>query len=204
MSNLNIVGAKRSDGSDREKHDFYATDSRAISDLQKFVDIKGCVWECAGGDGALSRELEKIQGVRYVLTTDLVDRGYQPSVSGNQSLLLDFLNMDAMAKTHYEFRGDWIKYDWIITNPPYKHGLEFAKEALHRADNVAFLMKLVWLESKSRKPFFEKNPPSKVLVYSERLGVYKNNIKTKNKGLVAYAWFVWERHHKGDTIIKWI
>lgn len=189
-NNLNIVGAKRSDGSERELNDFYATDSRAISDLRKFVDIKGSVWECACGDGALSKELIKIDAVKKFYSSDLINRGY----GCNQ----DFLNI----KQGSGFEA--LHCDWIITNPPYKNGLEFAKIALRKADNVAFLMKLVWLESGVRKPFFEKNPPSKVLVYSKRLGVYKNNIKPKNSGLVAYAWFVWEKDHKGETIIKWI
>lgn len=192
-NNLNIVGAKRSDGTEREENDFYATDPRAISDLQKFVNIKGNVWECACGDGALSKELEKIEEVVYLFSTDIVSRGYA-------DYLFDFLTPDDDAWT-----GAHKHYDWIITNPSYKHGLEFAKKALKKADNVAFLMKLVWLESGIRKPFFEKNPPSKVLVYSKRLGVYKNNIKPKNSGLIAYAWFVWEKEHQGgETVIKWI
>lgn len=187
-NNLNIVGSKRSDGTEREQNDFYATDPQAISDLQKFVNIKGNVWECACGDGALSRELFKIKGVKKVHSTDLINRGY---VYGH---FQDFLESERLDH-----------FDWIITNPPYKHGLEFAKKALKQADNVAFLMKLVWLESGIRKPFFEKNPPSKVLVYSKRLGVYKNNIKPKNSGLIAYAWFVWEKEYQNcETVIKWI
>ena len=186
MNNLNIVGAKRTDGSEREINDFYATDPKAISDLQKFVNLSGAVWECACGDGALSRELEKIDEVDYVFSSDLIDRGYTKNIH-------DFLTTENPKK-----------YDWIITNPPYKHGLDFAKKALKKADNVAFLMKLVWLESATRKTFFEENPPSKVLVYSKRLGVYKNNIKTKNSGLIAYAWFLWEKDYQGETVIKWI
>lgn len=197
-NNLNIVGSKRSDGTEREENDFYATDPKAISDLQKFVNIKGNVWECACGDGALSKELVKIEGVNYVMSTDLIDRGYKGANTLKYACAEKIKTLDFL-----KFEG-WQFADWIITNPPYKHGLEFAKEALKRAENVAFLMKLVWLESVSRKPFFEKHPPSKVLVYSKRLGVYKNNIKTKNSGLIAYAWFVWEKDHIGETIIKWI
>jgi hypothetical protein len=63
VTSQNIVGAKRSDGTERETNDFYASDPKVISDLRKFVDIRGSVWECACGNGNLSKELLKIKRV---------------------------------------------------------------------------------------------------------------------------------------------
>lgn len=185
---LNIVGSKRSDGTEREENDFYATDPRAIEDLSKFVNISGSVWENACGDGALAREIKKLSNVKWVYSTDIIDRGYE-----------DF---DGVVNFLEIFEPQ--VYDWIITNPPYKHGLEWVRKSLNYSGNVAVLMKLVFLESAERKKFFEECPPSKVLVYSKRLGVYKNNIKTTNSGLVAYAWFVWEKGIKRQPEIYWI
>ena len=65
-------------------------------------------------------------------------------------------------------------------------------------------MKLVWLESADRYEMFKKLPLKCVYVYSKRLGVYKNNEKTKNSGLVAYAWFVFDKKYKGKPMIDWI
>lgn len=188
LSSQSIIGAKRSDGTEREINDFYASDPIVISELRKFVDIQGSVWECACGNGNLSKELLKIKKVFHVFSSDLIYRGYECSI-------FDYL----------KYTNSFPMYTWIVTNPPYKHGLEFAKKALKDASNVAFLMKLSWLESIKRKAFFKKNPPSKVLVYSKRPGIYKNDIKTKNTGLIAFAWFVWEQERDNkDTIIKWI
>ena len=65
-------------------------------------------------------------------------------------------------------------------------------------------MKLVFLESVDRYEFFKKSWLKQVLVYSKRLWVYKDNIKTKNSWLVAYAWFVFEKWYKDKPTIDWI
>ena len=52
------------------------------------------------------------------------------------------------------------------------------------------------------------NPPAlsfrKVGKESGRLKCLLNGIDNNEGSAVAYAWFVWEKGHKGDTIIKWI
>ena len=67
----------------RCKNDYYSTDPRAIDFLVREVDLCGNIWECACGDGQISRRLEEYGFDVY--STDLVDRGYGiPNV--------DFLN----------------------------------------------------------------------------------------------------------------
>ena len=34
--------------------------------------------------------------------------------------------------------------------------------------------------------------------------IYKQNKIEKKSSAVCYAWFVWEKGYKGDTIVKWI
>ncbi len=182
---LNIVWASRSDWTDREENDFYATDSRAIWDLANFIDISWIVWENACWDWALSKELEKLPNVTKVISSDLIDRGYWYQ--------LDFL------KNYKD-----IKADWIITNPPYKHWREWIEKSLVSAPKVAVLMKLVFLESVDRYNFFKTIWLKKVLVYSKRLWVYKNNIKTKNSWLIAYCWLIFERDYKWEVTLDWI
>ena len=72
ISGLNIVGAKRSDGTDRQKHDYYATDPIAIEKLLEKENIKGLIWENACGEGNLVEPLR--ENGYSVLATDLIDR----------------------------------------------------------------------------------------------------------------------------------
>ncbi len=71
---------------------------------------------------------------------------------------------------------------------------------------VAMFLKLQFLEGKKRKKMFLANPPKVVYVSSSRLNCAKNgDFETyKQNSAIAYAWFVWEKGFKGDTIIKWI
>lgn len=64
------------------------------------------------------------------------------------------------------------------------------------------------LEGQKRKKFFEENPPKTVYVSSSRLQCAKNgDFEKYGKGVrtaIAYAWFVWEKGYRGETIVKWI
>lgn len=63
----------------------------------------------------------------------------------------------------------------------------------------------MFLEGKARKAFFEENPPKVIYVASGRLNCAKNGEFDKYpSSAVAYAWFVFEKGYKGDTIVKWI
>jgi len=184
---LNIVGSKRSDNTDREENDFYATDPKAIKDLAKFVNIYWKVWENACWTGNLSKELIELPSVSEVIATDLINRWHW-------TWWIDFLKEDF----------DNVDADWIITNPPYKHWKEWIEKSLKLAPNVAMMMKLAFLESSSRYEWFKTSWLKQVLVFSKRLWVYKNNIKTKNSWLVAYAWFVFDNKYTWKPTIDWI
>lgn len=163
----------------REENDFYPTPDRATLELLKRIDLKGLVWECACGDGAISKLLPP-----DTISTDLIYRNYGEGE-------IDFLNT-------------WKSVDWIITNPPYSLGLEFAKHGLECSQNVCLLLKIQFVEGSKRYKFFKENPPKKILVFSKRLDINKNGVKTKNSTMFCFAWFIWERGYKGDTILDWI
>lgn len=102
-----------------------------------------------------------------------------------------------------DFQGD------IITNPPYKYALEFAVKALEtvrKGGKVALFLKLLFLEGKKRKEFFKKYPPKRIYVSSSRITCAKNGDfeKYDDGGAIAYAWYIWQKGYKGDTVIKWI
>ena len=190
VGNMNSIystlGASNHSRTERQNEDYYATEPKAMELLLSEETFAPHVWECACGEGHLSKVLEK-HGYD-VESTDLIYRGY-----GGQE---DFL------KTEGGFDGD------IITNPPYKFALQFVEKALQtvkRGRKVAMFLKLTFLEGKGRKQFFLDNPPKTVYVSSSRLICAVNgDFKAITSSAVAYAWFVWEKGYAGDPAIKWI
>lgn len=45
---------------------------------------------------------------------------------------------------------------------------------------------------------------SKVWVFRRRLKIYANGILGKNSGLIAYAWFIWDKEYNELPKIDWI
>lgn len=167
----------------REEHDYYATQPVAAEWLIKLENLSQNIWECACGEGHLSKVFVK-HGYN-VKSTDLIDRGYGiPHVN--------FL------KETEVFDGD------IVTNPPYRYAMEFVVKALSLVKDgskVCMFLKLQFLEGKQRKKLFEIYPPKTVWVSSSRLQCGKNGVFTGS--MVAYGWFVWVKGYKGNPIIKW-
>ena len=69
-----IIGASNHSDYDRVNHDFYSTDPKAINYLLKYEKFDKNIWECACGNGNLSKRLEKFG--YNVMSTDLVYRGF--------------------------------------------------------------------------------------------------------------------------------
>ena len=133
-----------------------------------------------------------------VKSSDIIDRVLEGTA------IIDFLKV-----TKEDILND-IQRD-IITNPPYKIAREFVEHALEismKNTKIAMFLKLTFLEGKARKKLFEKYPPKVVYVSSSRLQCAKNgDFQKYGKGVgtaVAYAWFVWRKGYKGDTVVKWI
>lgn len=181
------IGASNHSDVERDVYDYYATDPYAVECLLDNVKFDKHIWECACGEGHISNVLE-----RYgydVISTDLIDRGF--GVGG-----VDFFDCNNV------FNGD------IVTNPPYKHALKFVSHAIDvvpTGHKVAMLLRILFLEGKSRRTLFEANPPREVLVFSSRISCALNgDFEKYSSGAQAYAWFIWEKGYKGDSVIKWI
>lgn len=185
------IWSRRSNARDRvneEKDHFYPTPPNAVRALLRVERFQGAIWEPACGDGAISNV--PIENGHEVISTDLVARGFGlPGV--------DFLmETKSMAPN-------------IITNPPYKLATEFVEHALKLASGkVAMLLRLAFLEGKRRKAMFDSSPLARVWVFSERIRMQKGRQATKSDtgGMIAYAWFVWDkRHHDAvPPVIGWL
>ena len=174
--------------STREEEDFYATDPLALTKLLKYEVFNDHVWEPACGEGNLSNVLKEYGYDVY--STDLIDRGYQDEQ-------LDFLS------SNVKFNGD------IITNPPFKHTIEFilkSLESVNFGSKVCMLLPLNYLSGKRRyKEIYSKYPPSKIYIFKGRITCSKNNKPEGFKGgAITYAWFIWEKGILEPTYVKWL
>jgi hypothetical protein len=180
------LGASNHTDKERQKEDFYATEPKAATLLLELETFSDNIWECACGDGSLSKVLE--DAGYNVKNTDLIDRGFGQGG-------VDFL------KTRTQWDGD------IITNPPYKYGKEFVEKALEiipEGRKVAMFLKLQFLEGKERKKLFLRYPPKVVYVSSSRLLCAKNSkFGEIHSSAVAYGWYVWEKGFNGKTTLQW-
>lgn len=170
---------------DRDKLDFYATDSRAVEEILKVEKFSKVVLEPSCGQGHVGRVLEKKGYI--VKASDIVYRGY-----GEE-------------KDFFAFRNNNLD---ILTNPPYYCGEEFLEHALNISEvgvKIGMLFRLAFLEGQSRRKLFDMNPPKRVYVFSKRISCAKNGDfeKYKTAGF-AFAWFIFCKGYKGKTTLKWI
>lgn len=182
------LGASSHSDHEREQNDYYATEPRVVDELFKVEEFNYPIWECACGEGHLSKRM--IELGKEVYSSDLIDRGY-----GDVLNFLEIIGGDEGKMTHD-----------IITNPPYKYAQEFCEQAIKYSKNkVAMFLKLTFLEGQKRKKFFEKYPPKTVYVYSSRRKCALNGkFGETGSSAAAYAWFVWVKGFIGKPTIEWI
>ena len=169
----------------RQKDDFYPTPPEATYSLLDREQFIGNIWECACGDGAISKILEE---KKYnVYSSDLIDRGY--------------------GDTGIDFLKTYRRTDNIITNPPFKLGTEFVYQACHLASKkVAMLCRINFLEGVARGKMFKNTPLKNVYVFSRRITFTNpdSGKKSHGGGMLAFAWFIWEKNYNGKPTIDWI
>lgn len=178
---------------EREQHDYYATDPKAAELLLELEPQVNNIWENACGEGHLAEVFAKAG--KLSMATDLINRGYKSECPSVLCGKLDFFKVDK------HWAGD------IVTNPPYKYAQEWVEHSLNLMTEGRFLclfLKLTFLEGKARKKLFEENPPIRVWVSSSRINCAKGGqFETCGSHAIAFAWFIWQKGYKGDTVVKW-
>lgn len=174
---------------EREPNDFYSTDPKAVRALMERLQVskETVIYECACGSGNLSRELESMG--YNVLSTDLIDRGY--GTSG-----IDFLKVTTIPDNCM-----------ILTNPPYKYTTEFIQHAmeLQKQGVSAFLLNISYLSGLARyRDVYQNGWLEKVLIFSNRVHCFKNDINTGHSSPVNYAWYIFRKGHQGSPVIEWL
>lgn len=191
-STFGTLGASNHTENKREEHDFYATHPSAVLKLMAHETLSHRIWECACGNGSLSKMLER-HG-HEVISTDLYDYGYGDSG-------IDFLRASEMPP----------QCTCILTNPPYKYAVDFVLHALRllpEKGHLYMFLRIQFLEGQERRSkIFDIMPPKEVLVFSRRIMCAMNGdfeALGKTGSAACYAWFVWEKGYDGATVVDWI
>ena len=147
------------------------------------------VWEPACAEGYMAKTLAEYFAA--VFASDVRDYGY--------GYVQDFL-----------FPEDR-KYDWVITNPPFRLAQQFAEKALsHAKVGVALLVRTAFLESADRyEKLFSEMPPTAILQFVERVPMFKGRLDRAGSTATAYCWLVWRRNIHGalwsrTTAFHWL
>lgn len=186
------LGASNHSASEREINDFYATDPESLEIFLKALErdefkLHNKIWECACGQGHLSKVL--INKGYQVYSTDLVDRDYGDYQG-------DFLSLRTTGEQD------------ILTNPPYKYAKEFVEHSLDILKDGYYcimFLKIQFLEGKDRRKLFNEYPPKYVYVNSARQTCYINgDMSRKMSSATCYCWFIWEKGFKGEPTVRWI
>lgn len=181
-------------GSARIEHDNYPTPQEPIEAFLKQLDLSNVKSFCepCRGDSAILKHFVGIDNVDYAEIREGID----------------YLKKDFEA-------------DLIVTNPPFSLALEFLEKSLKEAKTVAYLLRLNFLGSQKRKPFWQQNPPTHQFTLAERPSFVDVCQGDKKKGIkrcgavyhkddhvkvcvcggkvsagvdsTEYAWFVWDR-----------
>ena len=129
------LGASSHATEERQVDDYYATNPKAVDLLLEVEEFDGAIWECACGEGHLSKRMVELGA--EVVSTDLVDRGYGEAP-------VDFFSVKTA-------RGDH-----IVSNPPYKLAQQFCEHGLSllpEGGKMAMFLKLLSLKGKKEKNF---------------------------------------------------
>lgn len=157
--------------------DCYSTPEYATEALMKRIVFEGEIWEPACGLMAMVNVLKKYNPV---IATDIRITGH------------DFLLESRIVKN-------------IVTNPPYNLAEKFVWQGLRKAEHkLALFLRLNFLEGQRRYQMFKQTPLKQVLVFCKRQTLSPEGSNVVTGGTIAYAWFIWERGHKGLPTIDWI
>lgn len=178
----------RTDTLDREKDDFYPTPPEPIrallhAEIGRLRDFDA-VWDPSAGDGALVREMEAV-GLK-VLASDLIDRG-----AGFD--LRDFYDVTAAPSMA------------SVQNPPFQEcgwGNGKARWLTHALDTLgldymALLLNWSFPGAGGLAPFWAKHPPARVYLMR-----WKIDFTGQGAPPMLNAWFVWDRKHEGETVLR--
>jgi len=145
------------------------------------------IWEPACGAGHMC-EVFKEYGYSNIWATDAYDWGY------SEAKILDINQAHGRVEN-------------IITNPPYKHIQQFISFGLKSATKcLALLTRIQVLEGQKRfLNVYQKNPPTKVMVFSDRIPFKVGEVVRETSKMFTHCWLVWDMQNPSKTTeLGWV
>lgn len=141
-------------GAERQEDDFYCTESWCVNALLAKLYLPGGRWlEPGAGDGAIVRA---VQALRSDVEFTAIEK--RDTLIG-QVTPCDWWGSDFLEPNDQLLPAlSANKFDVAIGNPPYKLALQFIWQSMQFAKIVAFLLRLDFLGSRKRVPFWRKHP----------------------------------------------
>lgn len=166
----------------RRNLDAYYTPEKAVNALTaKYPGLKHdwVLEPCCG-----TKNISKL--FKNCITAD-IDPSVEPMVTADMSKQEGWDDVAAKYGRH----------DWVVTNPPFSHALEFAQHGLNHAKwGMALLLRLSFLEpTYKRQEWLHQNPPYHMIVLP-RIS-FTGDGKTD---LVTCAWMIWLKGVQGSPI----
>ena len=156
----------------RRPLDFYETPEWQVKALIKRINIEGVVFDHCVGDKAISK--------------------FFPGCITND------IDKNREANYHFDATKKWEGFanlSWTITNPPFNWGFEILEQAFKNSNNIAFLLRLSFLEpTYQRTHLLSTNPPKCIIVLPR--WSYKQN---GNSDTATTAWFIWTKQENINT-----
>lgn len=173
---------------EREGDDFYPTPPEPIRAIihAEWVPLKRfrMVWGPACGTGAIGAELRK--NCIETFDSDIVDRG-----------------CGAEIRSFYDYKVAPARA--IIENPPFgecgwgngkARWLKHALDVLD-IDYMALLMNWGWPGAGGLRHFYAAHPPARVYLMR-----WKIDFTGQGAPPMLNAWFVWDKEHRGETVLR--
>lgn len=168
------------------RDDLYETPAVAVRALLRAEPLPHEIWEPAAGRGAIVNVLR--DAGHDVLASDLVDYGMPSQFIGRDFLM--------------ELRAP-VGCRTIVTNPPFKLADDFVRHALRLCPKVVMLLRLAFLEGSRRRDILDDGELARVHVFRNRLPMmHRDGWEGKQAtSATPFAWFVWDRAHKGPAVV---
>jgi hypothetical protein len=169
--------------------DYFPTPPWGTRALCEWLSERGDIsqlsaWEPACGEGHMARPMAEY--FKFVHASDVHNYGF--------GAIEDFL-----WPTHR-------RADWIISNPPFRLGEQFAETAVERSEcGSAMLLRTAFLESIGRfEGLFTRHPPTDILQFVERLPMVKGKVDENASSATSYCWLVWRKDADRSTNFHWL
>lgn len=178
-------------GSSREEHDFYETPEwcvrRFLEKRNKSLDSALMLEPCAG-DGAIIKAFNGFYNIPDDYSRNIWHANdINPIHMDELAVFAGISCEDALDLTYISSS--------ILTNPPYKLAFPLAQHFVPQCEEVAFLLRLNWLASKSRNEWLKENPPD-VYVLPDR-----PSFDGVGTDATDYGWFVWNGESEGRIVM---